>query len=95
MSFSPLMSTSPVMERAVEFEARQEPCSCAWIGRVRMRRDRARSLSEGDTSLRRNLRKVFILLVLGLDFAFWVIGKVLILLGFDVGDVGKVFISDK
>ena len=29
MSFSPLMSTSPVMERAVELEARQAPCSCA------------------------------------------------------------------
>jgi hypothetical protein len=30
-----------------------------------------------------------------LDFGFWVIGKVLILLGFGVGDVGKVFISNK
>jgi hypothetical protein len=33
--------------------------------------------------------------VLGLDSAFWVIGKVLILLGIGVGDVGKVFILDK
>jgi hypothetical protein len=30
-----------------------------------------------------------------LDFEFCVIGKVLILLGFGVGDVGKVFISNR
>jgi hypothetical protein len=39
--------------------------------------------------------KVFIRFELGLDFGFWVIGKVLILLGFGVGDAGKVFISNK
>jgi hypothetical protein len=44
---------------------------------------------------RRNVRKVFIRFELDLDFGFWVIGKVLILLGFGVGDVGKVFISNK
>jgi hypothetical protein len=41
------------------------------------------------------VRKVFIRFELGLDFGFWVIGKVLILLGFAVGGVGKVFISNK
>jgi hypothetical protein len=41
------------------------------------------------------VRKVFIRFGLGLDFGFWVIGKVLILLGLGVGDVGKVFISNK
>jgi hypothetical protein len=44
------------------------------------------------TSPCRNVRKVFILFELDSDFGFWVIGKVLILLGFGVGDVGKVFI---
>jgi hypothetical protein len=44
-------------------------------------------------SPRRNVRKVFIRIELGLDCGFWFIGKVLILLGFGVGDVGKVFIS--
>jgi hypothetical protein len=48
--------------------------------------------SADDPSPRRNMLKVFILFELGLDFGFWVIGKVLILLGFAVGDVGKVFI---
>jgi hypothetical protein len=42
-----------------------------------------------------NVRKVFIRFWLGLDFGFWVSGKVLILLGFAVGDFGKVFISNK
>jgi hypothetical protein len=42
-----------------------------------------------------NVCKVFILLGLRLDLQFWVDGKVLILLGFAVGDVGKVFISNK
>jgi hypothetical protein len=46
-------------------------------------------------SPRRSVRKVFIPIELGSDFGFWVIGKVLILLGFAVGDVGKVFISNK
>jgi hypothetical protein len=41
------------------------------------------------------VRKVFIRFELGLDFGFWVVGKVLILLGFAGGDVGKVFISNK
>jgi len=41
------------------------------------------------------VRKVFIRFELGLDFGFWVIGKVLILLGFGFGDVSKVFISNK
>jgi hypothetical protein len=48
-----------------------------------------------DPSPPRNVRKVFIRFELGLDSEFWVIGKVLILLGFAVGDVGKVFISNK
>jgi hypothetical protein len=48
-----------------------------------------------DPSPRLNERKVFIRFKLGLDSGFWVIGKVLILLGFAVGDVGKVFISNK
>jgi hypothetical protein len=42
-----------------------------------------------------NVCKVFILLGLSLDLQFWVDGKVLILLGFAVGDVDKVFISNK
>jgi hypothetical protein len=41
------------------------------------------------------VRKVFIRFELGLDSGSWVTGKVLILLGFDVGDIGKVFISNK
>jgi len=49
----------------------------------------------GYSPTRRNVRKVLIRVELGLDFGFWVIGKVLILLGFGVGDVGKVFISNK
>ena len=48
-----------------------------------------------DPSPRQNVRKVFIRFELGLGFGFWVVGKVLILLGFGVGDVGKVFISNK
>ncbi len=48
-----------------------------------------------DPTPRRNARKVFILFELGKDFGFRVIGKVLILLGFGVGDVSKVFISNK
>jgi len=48
-----------------------------------------------DPSPPQNACKVFILFELGLDFLSWVIGKVLILLGFDVGDVGKVLISNK
>jgi len=64
------------------------------MGRVR-NRDRARSVRKGAPSPRQNLRKVFILLALGLDFGFWAIGKVLILLGFGIGDIGKVFILDK
>ena len=48
-----------------------------------------------DPTPRRNVCKVFIRFELGLDFGFWVIGKVLILLGFGVGDVRKVFISNK
>ena len=48
-----------------------------------------------DPTPRRNVCKVFIRFELGLDFGFWVIGKVLILLGFGVGDVGKVIISNK
>jgi hypothetical protein len=40
----------------------------------------------------RNVRKVFIRFELGSDFGSWVIGKVLVLLGFGVGDVGKVLI---
>jgi hypothetical protein len=43
----------------------------------------------------RNVRKVFIRFELGLDFEFCAVGKVLILLGFAAGDVGKVFISNK
>ena len=43
----------------------------------------------------RNVRKVFILYELDLDFGFWIIGKVLILLGFGVVEAGKVFISNK
>ena len=43
----------------------------------------------------RNVRKVFIRLGLGLDFGPWAIGKVLILLGFGLGNVGKVLISNK
>ena len=39
--------------------------------------------------------KVFIRLELGVDFRFCVSGKVLILLGFAVVDVGKVFIANK
>jgi hypothetical protein len=42
-----------------------------------------------------NVRKVFIRFWLGLNFGFWVSGKVLILLGFAVGDFCKVFISNK
>ncbi len=56
---------------------------------------RARSVRQGDPSPRQNVRKAFILITLSLDFEFWDIGKVLILLGFGVGDVGKVFILDK
>jgi hypothetical protein len=41
------------------------------------------------------MRKVFIRFELGLDFEFWVSGKVLILLGFGGGDVAKVFIANK
>jgi hypothetical protein len=41
------------------------------------------------------LRKVFIRFGLGLDLGFCVWGKVLVSLGFDVGSVGKVFISNK
>jgi len=41
------------------------------------------------------LRKVFISFDLGLNLGFCVLGKVLILLGFDVGDLGKVFIPNK
>jgi hypothetical protein len=48
-----------------------------------------------DPSPRRNVCKVFIRFELGLDLGFTVIGKVLILLGFGVGDIGKVFISNK
>jgi hypothetical protein len=48
-----------------------------------------------DPSPRLNVRKVFIRFKLGLDFGFWVIGKVLILLGFAAGDVDKVFISNR
>ena len=43
----------------------------------------------------RNVRKVFIRFGLGLDLRFWVDGKVLILLGFNVADDGKVFISNR
>ena len=46
-------------------------------------------------SPRRNVCKVFIRFELGMDFGFGIIGKVLILLGFAVGDVGKVFIANK
>jgi hypothetical protein len=46
-------------------------------------------------SSRRNVGKVFIRFGLGLDFGFCMLGKVLILLGFGFGDVGKVFISNK
>ncbi len=56
------------------------------------KRVRARSVRQGDPSPRQNVRKVFILITLSL---VWDIGKVLILLGFGVGDVGKVFILDK
>jgi hypothetical protein len=56
---------------------------------------RPRLKEQDDPSPRRNMRKVFIQFGLGLNFGFWVIGKVLILLGFGVGDVGKVFISNK
>jgi hypothetical protein len=49
----------------------------------------------GNPSPRRNVCKVFIRFGLGLDLGFCGLGKVLILLGFDVGDVGKVFISNK
>ncbi len=59
------------------------------------KRVRARSVRQGDPSPRQNVRKVFILITLSLDFEFWDIGKVLILLGFGGGDVGKVFILDK
>jgi hypothetical protein len=52
-------------------------------------------VAPNDPSPRRNVRKVFIRFELWLDFGFWVIGKILILLGFGVGDVGKVFISNK
>jgi len=41
------------------------------------------------------VRKVFIQFDLGLDLGFRVFGKVLIFLGFDVGDIAKVFISNK
>jgi hypothetical protein len=41
------------------------------------------------------VRKVFIQVELGLDFGFRAIGKVLILLGFGVGDFRKVIISNK
>ena len=41
------------------------------------------------------MRKVFIRFGLGLDFGFRVIIEVLILLGFVVDDLGKVFISNK
>jgi hypothetical protein len=46
-------------------------------------------------SPRRNVCIVFIRFELGLDLGVSVIGKVLILLGFAGGDVGKVFISNK
>jgi len=39
--------------------------------------------------------KVFIRFGLGLDLWFGVLGKVLILLDFAIGDVGKVFIANK
>jgi hypothetical protein len=42
-----------------------------------------------------NVRKVFIPLDLGLDLGFGVLGKVLILLGFDVDLLAKVFIPNK
>jgi hypothetical protein len=48
-----------------------------------------------DVPPRRNVRKVFIRFELEVDSEFWVIGKVLILLGFGVGDVRKVFISNR
>jgi hypothetical protein len=48
-----------------------------------------------DSSPRRNVCKVFIRFGLYLDFEFWVMGKVLILLDFAGGDVGKVFIANK
>jgi len=41
------------------------------------------------------VRKVFISFDLGLDLEFCVLGKVLILLGFDVDNLGKVFIPNK
>jgi hypothetical protein len=46
-------------------------------------------------SPRRNVCKVFIRFGLGLDLGFGVLGKVLILLGFVVGDWDKVFIANK
>jgi hypothetical protein len=52
-------------------------------------------MAASDPSPRLNVCKVLIRFRLGLDFGFWVIGKVLILLGFCGGDVGKVFIANK
>ena len=65
------------------------------IRSLRVRSERVEGVVGFDPSPRRNVCKVFIRVELGLDFGFWVIGKVLILLGFAVGDVGKVFISNK
>jgi hypothetical protein len=42
-----------------------------------------------------NVRKVFIPFDLVFDLVFGVLGKVSILLGFDVGGLAKVFISNK
>ena len=50
---------------------------------------------DGDPSPRQNVRKVFIQFDLGLDLGFRVLGKVLILLGFRVNGLGKVFIPNK
>ncbi len=49
----------------------------------------------GDPPPPKNVRKVFIQFDLGLDLGFRVLGKVLILLGFGVNGLGKVFISNK
>jgi hypothetical protein len=48
-----------------------------------------------DPPLSRNVRKLFMLLGLGLDLQFRIDGKVLILLGFAFSDPRKVFISNK
>ena len=77
--------------------ARQLPFSCAIKGRQQRNKDAVSALCSdaNDPSPRRNMCKVFIRFELGLDFGFWVIGKVLILLSSGVDDVGKVLISNK